>query len=704
MRNSTLFKNNKKETLRGYLVAQLLERKTPRVKKSSIKLLEKSNFNSELILDNNFVFVSSEFNSFDDELFESIRKSVISNNNNTWTIGLTPLKRLLKIIPSDKNSHFINVIIGDDLVNLLQRRGASNEKSENYLEEISELISSTIQMENINFYFSVTLSNLYWVDDVFLYFSKLKQNRIIFCPSKSLLNYFNTHSKLYVKEHFHISLFFENLSRQKNYSLELRFFYKTTYSVVNSIELLDSCIAKVDNWMNLLPNPKKDNSFDTELWLLGFVELFRKTTIPNIFRLIASSLKSRLSSDNNIGEYTKNQKCLIPIKLNPRLWKTVLITGWYGTETQGDKAIIGEILHFIKSASPDCKIILTTLHSVISEQTNLELENLFGVQLIKLTDSHIASTIIETDAVIIGGGPLMESASMKNLGFIFNEALQQNIPRIIFGCGIGPIHSKEVKEIARFLINVCNAGFVRDKESFEFATKLFPNHNLKFACDPAVGYITRWRRKNNMVYSSSGCSTMATLLRANTNEFSPESNPESLRVANEKLAKKIAEVLDKISIETGTAYSLLHMNAPWIGGDDRIYNRILESQLSQKTKVSLIREYMTIEEHLLTLSKSHSAIAMRYHGHIFCMAMGIPFISLDYTGKSGKVSSLVNRIGYSQWSIKWDDIDPITMTNTYKRLMLESGDWSKYLISESDKLVQLLEQTYKEVFNYCPEN
>ncbi len=70
MRNSTLFKNNKKETLRGYLVAQLLERKTPRVKKSSIKLLEKSNFNSELILDNNFVFVSSEFNSFDDELFE----------------------------------------------------------------------------------------------------------------------------------------------------------------------------------------------------------------------------------------------------------------------------------------------------------------------------------------------------------------------------------------------------------------------------------------------------------------------------------------------------------------------------------------------------------------------------------------------------------------------------------------------------------
>ena len=40
-------------------------------------------------------------------------------------------------------------------------------------------------------------------------------------------------------------------------------------------------------------------------------------------------------------------------------WRRVLITGWYGTETQGDKAILGEVLHFIKSASPDCKIVLT---------------------------------------------------------------------------------------------------------------------------------------------------------------------------------------------------------------------------------------------------------------------------------------------------------------------------------------------------------
>jgi polysaccharide pyruvyl transferase WcaK-like protein len=390
--------------------------------------------------------------------------------------------------------------------------------------------------------------------------------------------------------------------------------------------------------------------------------------------------------------------------VNVKEWKTVLITGWYGTETQGDKAILGEVLHFVKSASPNCKIILTTLHNAISEQTKLELRDLDGVELVKLEEAHLPFVISQTDAVIVGGGPLMESPSMKDIGNIFLEAFRQNKSRIIFGCGIGPIYSSEVERVTRYLLSVCNAGFVRDKESYDFANKLFPNHSLKFACDPAIAYVSRWRKENKIVYSPNGQHIIATLLRANTNEFSPESNPEKLRISNELLAQKVAISLDSIAINTGASYALLHMNAPWVGGDDRIYNRILASQLATTTKINLVREYLTFEEHMEALSHCNSALAMRYHGHIFCMAMGIPFLSLDYTGKSGKVSSLVNRIGYGNWSIKWDDIDPVSMTALYEKLMIDKVQWSAYLISEADKLVQLLHQTYQEVFNFCPEN
>jgi hypothetical protein len=83
--------------------------------------------------------------------------------------------------------------------------------------------------------------------------------------------------------------------------------------------------------------------------------------------------------------------------------------------------------------------------------------------------------------------------------------------------------------------------------------------------------------------------------------------------------------------------------------------------------------------------------------------MGIPFVSLDYTGKTGKVSSLVNRIGYANKSYQWDALDPEKMASDFADLLSNGKEISQYLIAEADKLVVLLNQTYLEVFNYTPE-
>ena len=556
--------------------------------------------------------------------------------------------------------------------------------------------------------FEVNGKNFLYADDFRGLMLKNQVANVCYFPHVS---YFKPNvSLIQVKELFHVRMFFDALTRDKACSFSWRNYYREfaalTISVENSgwryLSLSDKGINKTfEANTKMIPG---DGLFIHEQVLIN--EFNPVIGFAKISELVSLQLRTKFFPLKNIFEFTPVEdpiahscKCL-----DVKSWKRVIITGWYGTETQGDKAIIGEVLHFIKSASPDCKIILTTLHNAISEQTNLELKDLDGVELIRLEKGHLPSIISQTDAVIVGGGPLMESASMKDIGNIFLEAYKQNKPRIIFGCGIGPIHSPEVERVTRYLLSVCNAGFVRDKESYDFANKLFPDHNLKFACDPAVGFVSRWRKENNVVYSANGQQTIATLLRANTNEFSPESNPENLRIYNESLAKKVAVSLDNIVNKTGASYELLHMNAPWVGGDDRIYNRILASQLAPTTKINLVRDYLTLEEHMHVLSNCSSALAMRYHGHIFCMAMGIPFLSLDYTGKSGKVSSLVNRIGYSQWSIKWDEIDPITMTASYEKLMSEREKWSNHLISEADKLLILLHQTYQEVSQYCPEN
>jgi len=567
---------------------------------------------------------------------------------------------------------------------------------------------STANKKLFSITFIVLPSNYLFADDVKMWSLKNKYTQVDFFPG---LVYFYPASSANSTEVFHVKMFFDALTRDKSINFHWRNFFRNFalgkilpanayYQKYNGLRglLVPTEISKLDQDNSTsfeLPKLNRQAGDNPALGMQTATELL-STMLRNKFSRRNQTTWNHSPIEDKLARQTKS--------VNVKEWKTVLITGWYGTETQGDKAIIGEVLHFIKSASPNCKIILTTLHNAISEQTNLELRDLDGVELVKLEEGYFQSVISQTDAVIVGGGPLMESASMKDIGNIFLEAYKQNKPRIIFGCGIGPIHSPEVERVTRYLLSVCNAGFVRDKESFDFANKLFPDHTLKFACDPAVGFVSRWRKENKVVYSPNGQQTIATLLRANTNEFSPESNPEKLRISNELLAQKVANSLDNIASKTGANYALLHMNSPWVGGDDRIYNRILASQLATTTKINLVREYLTLEEHMEALSHCNAAFAMRYHGHIFCMAMGIPFLSLDYTGKSGKVSSLVNRIGYGNWSIKWDEIDPVSMTALYEKLMLDKVQWSAYLISEADKLVQLLHQTYQEVFNYCPEN
>ena len=556
--------------------------------------------------------------------------------------------------------------------------------------------------------FEINSGNFLYADDLRGLMLKNQVANVCYLPHVS---YFKPkEGSIQVKELFHVRMFFDALTRDKSYNFSWRNFYREFAAQNISLQNSGWRILPINNngiLKTSLVNIK-DISWDA---LFIHEQIIVKNYSPKIglskiSKIVAHQIQTKFLPTNNAFSFEPIEDTLAHSGngLDVTSWRRVLITGWYGTETQGDKAILGEVLHFIKSASPNCKIVLTTIHQTISEQTNLELEDLKGVELIDLEKSFEPSIISKLDAVIVGGGPLMESASMKYLGYIFAEAYKQGISRVIFGCGIGPIHSPEVEKVTRYMLSVCNAGFVRDKESFDFAGRLFPNHALRFACDPAVGFVSRWRKTKHLKYNASGNSSIATLLRANTNEFSPDSNPESLRIANEALALKAADALFQINQKAKSALSLLHMNAPWVGGDDRIYNRILSSQFPEGTTYTLVREYLTLDEHMLLLSECKGGFAMRYHGHIFCMAMGIPFISLDYTGKAGKVSSLVNRIGYSQWSVQWNNIQPDKMSDEFLQLFENGETWSHFLLNEADKLVTLLKQTYLEVFHYCPEN
>ena len=96
--------------------------------------------------------------------------------------------------------------------------------------------------------------------------------------------------------------------------------------------------------------------------------------------------------------------------------------------------------------------------------------------------------------------------------------------------------------------------------------------------------------------------------------------------------------------------SLLPMHTFWFGNDDREYIKsINDYKIIPSFKNS--SQIYTLNDLLASLKSTSFGLPMRYHGHIFMAALGIPFISIDYTGKGGKISSLMKRYGLQKMSI-----------------------------------------------------
>ena len=386
-----------------------------------------------------------------------------------------------------------------------------------------------------------------------------------------------------------------------------------------------------------------------------------------------------------------------PLNQNLKDWKKVLITGWYGTETNGDKAIIGELVYFLRSCNPNIQFLVTTIQPEITKQTNTEIKELIDSKWINIEDAPNIDIISECDAVIMGGGPLMESSYMQEVCNIFQIANKLRKNRIVFGCGVGPIHTDSIGVLIGEVLRLSTAGFLRDQASFDLMKKLAPSARLSVACDPAIGFVRRWSKRHNEHKLESN--SVALLVRANTSEFAPHVSKKELANKNRISAKVICSLFSDFAKKNKYKVALLQMNAPYVGGDDRVFNRLIGYSLPKSISVNYHREYLSLEELMSYLNNASISIAMRYHGHIFSIAMGIPFVSIDYTGKDGKVSSLVNRINYSKNSIIWDELNSHKVNALVENIIKNKEAVSNKLLKQADKLVDLLKLTYEDEFN-----
>ncbi len=326
----------------------------------------------------------------------------------------------------------------------------------------------------------------------------------------------------------------------------------------------------------------------------------------------------------------------------------VLIIGWYGTETIGDRAILAGILHSInRHFSSDIQLTLGSLYPYISERTIYEDRQLYemlspkvvGIEIVDTRDLLVLqSAISSSDIVLMGGGPLMDLQELWMVNYAFSFAKQKGIPTAIAGCGVGPIRNPKLQKCLAKIISNSVLVILRDEKSAEAASKIYQAKYSKpkqfiAAIDPAVTCVSAYK------------SFAPDVLKSDTLVASLRHFPSEYLLPGKSLAQVEAYIFQVLSqFVKNNNISSIHfvpMCYHHLGVDDRYYMKILKDNLPNLDCV-IQKKPLNLAETMQLFMVSRLAIGMRFHSVVLQTLLAESNIIFDYTGGvGGKISNFV---------------------------------------------------------------
>jgi polysaccharide pyruvyl transferase WcaK-like protein/sulfatase maturation enzyme AslB (radical SAM superfamily) len=349
--------------------------------------------------------------------------------------------------------------------------------------------------------------------------------------------------------------------------------------------------------------------------------------------------------------------------------KKILVCGWYGTETLGDKAILGGVISSIREVIPNIEVHLASLEPYISEMTISQMPELEGCQVYTVSESM--SLIAGMDMVVFGGGPLMAISPIADMLSIFREASIRHIPTLIAGCGIGPLGSEIYNQAIRYLLLYSSFRIYRDYRSKELAEFLgIDTAKDEVAEDPAFTWINKYRlpetRESELQLESQPDSPRKLILGLRDwpyKEYARHLSVEEGEHLKNKYESSVIEALEKLIIAFPDLKIVpFPMCTNHIGNDDRWFYRRLfrgNAKLASFLDLSYLGKEIPPLEAIQVFRQSSVALTMRFHSLVFALSVGLPTISIDYTLGAGKVASLAKK--YKVMNIELQSIDSNTI-------------------------------------------
>lgn len=340
----------------------------------------------------------------------------------------------------------------------------------------------------------------------------------------------------------------------------------------------------------------------------------------------------------------------------------VMVCGWYGTETAGDKGILAGVVNTLRRHGAS-RISLLSFYPDISRLTVAQMPELAGVEVIELKQA--ATRVDQADLVVFGGGPLMAIPRLASLVGIFERAQARNVPTLVAGCGVGPLGHEASVPLVRRLLRAATHRIYRDAQSRVLAGQLGIDTSADLVAeDPAFTWITDLLASQH----DTAIDRQPRLLLA-LRDWPYEDYASHLDAS---LARRTKQQFDGAMVSAIERFAERHPEAVIVpvpmctnsyGGDDRFYyiDTLLRSPaLKGRLDTGMLGREPTPAQYIQQFRSARLAVAMRFHSLVFAIGTHTPTIAVDYTLRRGKVSALadsMNVVSFSLSDIDWQAFD-----------------------------------------------
>lgn len=375
----------------------------------------------------------------------------------------------------------------------------------------------------------------------------------------------------------------------------------------------------------------------------------------------------------------------------------IMICGWYGTETLGDKAILGGVIESLKRSLGKIEVHLVSLELYISQMTAsqmIELENIYLYSIRQALEKVSAMNL-----VVFGGGPLMAINNMAEMVCIFQKATTLSIPTLIAGCGVGPLGKSHHNKSITTLLKLSSFRIYRDRKSLMLASSLGVDTTDDLVSeDPALSWVCYNYSNQRFQFQKHEQPTLILGLRDwPYDEYAPWLTHDQGKKTKENFEFQILLALELFCNEFPDFNIIpFPMCTNHIGGDDRWFYRKLfrtEQSIINNLDFTYLSKEITPLDALKVFASSSLALTMRFHSLVFALGCNVPTVSIDYTLGKGKVKSLSEKSGIE--SISLDKIEASYLCSLLKDTYKSNSQSKSYDIVRDLNFFSTLDSVVK---------